>query len=133
VVDRFSEGTVTILFTDVEDSTGLGARSGDVSAREILRIHDELIRTQIEQHGGREVKSLGDGFMVAFASARRALACAVAIQRALEEQRRQAPDATVRVRMGLNAGEAIHEEGDLFGSAVGAAARISAKGAAGRS
>ncbi|MFN2388284.1 MAG: AAA family ATPase [Actinomycetota bacterium] len=125
--DRFAEGTVTVLFTDVEGSTGLGERAGDISARRILRAHDDLIRVRVEEHGGREIKSLGDGFMVAFPSARRAVECAVAIQRALHEVSRGSADDALRVRMGLNAGEAIHEGGDLFGSAVSAAARISDK------
>lgn len=120
------EGTVTILFTDVEGSTGLGARTDDESARNILRTQEELIRAHVADHGGRQVKNLGDGLMIAFSSARRALACAIAIQRELEEKRRVEPVLVPRVRMGLNSGEAIHEEGDLFGAAVSAAARISA-------
>ncbi|MDQ3646212.1 MAG: AAA family ATPase [Actinomycetota bacterium] len=125
-IEEFPEGTVTLLFTDVEGSTGLGERAGDQTARRILREHDDLIRSQVAAHGGREVKALGDGFMVGFSSARRAVECAIAIQRAFEEQRRRGA-ASVHVKMGLNAGEAIHEDGDLFGSAVSAAARIAGK------
>jgi len=121
------EGTVTVLFTDVEGSTDLTTRRGDEAAQAILRAQRELVRQQVEQHCGHEVKSLGDGFMVAFASARKAVACAVGIQRALEEHNRQHPDQQVQVRIGLNTGEAIQEEADLFGAAVDAAARIAAK------
>lgn len=127
------EGTVTVLFTDVEGSTGLGTRSGDQSAREILRPQEELIRKKVAEHGGEEIKFLGDGFMIGFSSARQGLACAVAIQRALEQERRVHPDGVLPVRMGLNAGEAIREGDDLFGSAVSAAARISAKARGARS
>ncbi len=127
------EGTVTVLFTDVEGSTGLTTRQGDERARDVLRAHEELVRQQVEEHGGREVKAIGDGFMVAFASARRAVACAVGIQRALEEHnQRQPPDEQVQVRIGLNTGEAIREEADLFGEAVNAAARIAAKARGGQ-
>ena len=77
------EGTVTVLFTDVEGSTDLTTRRGDEAAQAILRTQRELVRRQVEQHSGHEVKSLGDGFMVAFASARKAVACAVGIQKAL--------------------------------------------------
>jgi len=121
------EGTVTVLFTDVEGSTDLTTRRGDEAAQAILRTQRELVRQQVEEHCGHEVKSLGDGFMVAFASARKAVACAVGIQRALEEHNRQHPDQQVQVRIGLNTGEAIKEEADLFGAAVDAAARIAAK------
>jgi class 3 adenylate cyclase/tetratricopeptide (TPR) repeat protein len=126
------EGTVTVLFTDVEGSTDLTTRRGDEAAQAILRTQRELVRQQVEQHSGHEVKSLGDGFMVAFASARKAVACAVGIQRALEEHNRQHPDQQVQVRIGLNTGEAIQEEADLFGAAVDAAARIAAKAKGGQ-
>lgn len=124
--DQFLEGTVTLLFTDVEGSTELTARSGDVASRHLLKQHESVIRDQVERHGGREVKALGDGFMVAFSSARRAITCAVEIQRALDRIHAAGADG-IRVRIGLNAGEAIHEGDDLFGSAVNAAARIAAQ------
>jgi len=128
VAHELPEGTVTVLFTDVEGSTDLTTRRGDEAAQGILRAQRELVRQQVERHSGHEVKSLGDGFMVAFASARRAVACAVSIQRALEEHnRQQPPEQQVRVRIGLNTGEVILEEADLFGAAVNAAARIAAK------
>lgn len=116
------EGTTTLLFTDVEGSTHLGARSGDDAARDVLRRLEEIVRAQVAEHGGVEVKALGDGLMVAFHSARKAVACAAAVQRDLDEARKK--DELPRVRIGLNAGEVIHEDGDLFGSAVSAAARI---------
>ena len=78
-----AQGTVTILFTDVEGSTDIAARRGDEPARRILKSHEEIVRREVENHGGREVKALGDGFMVAFVSARRALDCAVARSRSL--------------------------------------------------
>jgi class 3 adenylate cyclase/tetratricopeptide (TPR) repeat protein len=126
------EGTVTVLFTDVEGSTDLTTRRGDEAAQAILRTQRELVRRQVEQHCGHEVKSLGDGFMVAFASARKAVACAVGIQRALEQHNREHADQQVQVRIGLNTGEAIQEEADLFGEAVNAAARIAAKAKGGQ-
>jgi class 3 adenylate cyclase/tetratricopeptide (TPR) repeat protein len=132
MAQELPEGTVTILFTDVEASTDLVTRRGDEAAQEILRAQRELVRAQVKRHSGHEVKSLGDGFMVAFASARRAVACAVGIQRALEQHNRQHPDEQVRVRIGLNTGEVIQEEEDLFGEAVNAAARIAAKARGGQ-
>jgi class 3 adenylate cyclase/tetratricopeptide (TPR) repeat protein len=117
---------VTILFTDVEGSTDLRTRQGDASAHEILRAHEDVVRSCVEQHGGREVKSLGDGFMIAFASARRALACAVSIQQAVEVRKIES-SAGVRVRIGVNTGEVLEEGDDLYGQAVNAAARIAAR------
>jgi len=122
------EGTVTILFTDVEGSTALTARKGDQAARALFRAHEDLVRQQVKAYGGHEVKAMGDGFMVAFASAPGAVACAVGIQHALTEHNSTQPaDEQLLVRIGLNTGKAIREQGDLFGATVNAAARIAAK------
>ena len=76
------DGTVTIMFSDIEDSTVLTERLGDQAWQELLRKHNALIREQLRAHGGYEVKTMGDGFMVAFQSAKKGLDCAIAIQRA---------------------------------------------------
>ena len=81
--------------------------------------------------GGFEVKSQGDGFMVAFSSARRAVDCAIAIQRAFAAQGEETPDEAIRVRIGLHTGEAIRERDDFFGRNVILAARIAAQAAGG--
>jgi class 3 adenylate cyclase/tetratricopeptide (TPR) repeat protein len=125
--EDLTEGTVTVLFTDVEGSTELRARLGDQTAHELLRANEQLIRQEITSHGGRDVKGLGDGVMAAFGSARRAVACAAGIQRALEQHNREHLDENVAVRIGVNSGEVSEEGGDLFGTAVNAAARVAAK------
>jgi class 3 adenylate cyclase/tetratricopeptide (TPR) repeat protein len=121
------EGTVTVLFTDVQGSTELRNLHGDEAAGSMLRAQEDLVRRQIEAHSGREVKALGDGFMVAFGSARKAVSCAVAIQKALHEHNHANPGREVHIRIGLNSGEVSQQEGDLFGAAVNAAARVAAK------
>ena len=77
--------------------------------------------------GGYEVKAQGDGFMLAFASARRAITCARAIQEAVGEQLGEHPDGPVRVRIGLHTGEAIRQDSDYYGKNVVVAARIAAQ------
>jgi len=116
----------TVLFTDVEGSTALTQRLGDARAREVLRAHERIVREALKAHGGSEVKTMGDGFMASFSSATRALECAIAMQRAFAEHNESAEEP-IRVRIGLNAGEPIAEEEDLFGTAVILAARIAAK------
>jgi class 3 adenylate cyclase/pimeloyl-ACP methyl ester carboxylesterase len=116
----------TILFTDVEGSTALTERVGDAKAREVLRAHERIVREALRAHGGAEVKAMGDGFMASFASATRALECAIAMQRAFAAHNETAGEP-IRVRIGLNAGEPIAEERDLFGTAVNMAARIAAE------
>jgi class 3 adenylate cyclase len=120
----------TILFTDVEESTALTDRLGDAKARDVLRTHEGIVRDALHAHGGSEVKTMGDGFMASFSSATKALECAIAMQRAFEEHNESAEEP-IRVRVGLNAGEPIAEEEDLFGTAVIRAARIAALAAGG--
>src|SRR3990172_9106344 len=133
MLEKLPEGTVTLLFTDVEKSTDLRTSRGDETAHALLQTQGELVRAQIGEHGGHEVKSMGDGFMVASASARSAVGCAVGIQRRLDEDNRaRPPEDNVHVRIGLNTGEVVKQDGDLFGEAVNAAARIMAKATGGQ-
>lgn len=129
---REPEGTVTVLFTDIEDSSGIVQRFGDERARAVFREHDQLLRRVLREHSGLEVKHQGDGLMMAFSSARRAVACAIAIQRAIAERNRARPEAPLRVRIGLNTGEVIAEEQDYFGEAVILASRIKDQASAGQ-
>ena len=114
----------------MEGSTALTQRLGDAKAREVLREHERIVREALRAHGGSEIKHTGDGIMASFASASRALECAIATQRALAQHNESAGEP-IRVRIGLNAGEPIAEEKDLFGTAVIVAARIAAQAAGG--
>lgn len=116
------DGTVTVMFSDIEGSTVLNERLGDVRWVELLRRHHAIVRAGVADHGGFEVKAQGDGFMIAFPSARRAVDCARAIQRDLAD----GLGDEVRVRIGLHTGEAIREENDFYGRNVVLAARIAA-------
>ena len=84
-----------------------------------------MVREALKSHGGSEVKTMGDGFMASFSSATRALECAIAVQRAFAEHNESAEEP-INVRIGLNAGEPIAEDDDLFGTAVNRATRITA-------
>jgi class 3 adenylate cyclase len=117
---------VTILFTDIEGSTSLTQRLGDAKAQELIRTHNTIVRDALKACGGSEVKHTGDGIMASFPSASRALECAIAIQRAVAAQVGEHPEMPLRVRIGLNAGEPVVEDQDLFGTAVQLAARICA-------
>jgi adenylate cyclase len=124
-VEAADGGTVTILFSDIESSTELATSLGDIGWYELLETHNRIFRAQLTRFGGSEVKSQGDGFMLTFPSARRAVRFAVAIQRSLEAADHGEPFRRVRVRMGLHTGEAIIDDsGDLFGQHVIIASRI---------
>lgn len=117
------DGTVTLLFTDIENSTNITERLGDMRWMEVLRWHNATIRERVLEHGCFEVKSQGDGFMIACQSARRALNCATAVQRDLAS-RNLGEDEPIRVRMGLHTGEVLKDADDFFGKHVILASRI---------
>jgi class 3 adenylate cyclase len=117
------DGTVTIMFSDIEGSTAMNERLGDKRWLEVLREHNAIVRKQVKTHGGFEVKSAGDGFMLAFQSARRALQCAIDMQRGFAARNEKAAEP-IRVRIGLHAGEAIKEGEDFLGKHVNLAARV---------
>ncbi len=124
------DGKVTILFSDIENSTLMTERLGDQRWLEVLRAHNALFRRLVSAHGGSEVKNQGDGFMLVFPDSRRAVECAIAIQRELADHD-LVQGERLRVRMGMHAGEAIREEGDFFGRSVILAARIAAQASGG--
>jgi DNA-binding NarL/FixJ family response regulator/class 3 adenylate cyclase len=111
------EPFVTILFTDLVGSASLFERHGDEAADAIRREHFDLLRRPVAEHGGREVKSTGDGLMVAFPSAVSAVRCAVDMQRA-------AAEAGHELRVGLDAGEPLPEGEELYGTPVIVASRL---------
>jgi class 3 adenylate cyclase/pimeloyl-ACP methyl ester carboxylesterase len=129
-----SAGTRTILFTDLVGHTEMMRLLGDERGRDVLREHERITRDLLRQHGGVEVKTMGDGFMASFTSVMKAMDCAIALQRAFASWNdgpgaQQA--APLQVRVGLNAGEPIEEDGDLFGSTVIMASRVAAQAGAG--
>ena len=115
----------TFLFTDLERHTEMLQRLGDVAGRAALREHERSAQSAIRRHGGVAIKGTGDGFLASFGSAQRALACAAELQRACAEHDVDGW-GELKVRIGINAGEPIAEESDLFGSSVNLAARITA-------
>ncbi len=117
------DGTVTILFTDIESSTVLMERLGDTAFLNFLAWHDRVIRDAAGEHRGFVVKSQGDGFMLAFPSAAFALRAALSMRERIGAGFNGLP---VRIRAGLHAGEAIKHDNDFYGRTVVIAARISA-------
>jgi eukaryotic-like serine/threonine-protein kinase len=117
------DGRATIAFSDIEGSTQLTERLGDVAMQELLRKHNDVVRRAVANHAGNEVKTQGDGFMLTFADPERAARCALEIQRTMFDD--------VRVRIGLHVGTVIREAGDFFGRTVILAARVASTATAG--
>jgi class 3 adenylate cyclase len=120
----------TFMFTDIVGSTSLIESIGDEAWEDVLRRHDETLRTQIGSHRGRVVHPTGDGFFASFAETSDGVACAVAIQRTLSEHRNRDGFAP-QVRIGLHAAEATEMGDDYAGIGVHEAARVGALAEAG--
>lgn len=120
----------TILFTEFDGHEESIRRLGDTRGRELLREHERVIRTALQRFGGAEIKAMGEGFLASFSSAQSALECAVEIQQQFASHPGVGAEH-IRVRVGINAGEPISEDDDLFGTAVIATARIAGEAAAG--
>jgi len=117
-VQEIPEGTVTVLFTDLVESTQLNQELGDERAREIGREVEEMARDAVASNRGALIKEMGDGLMAAFSSVRRAIAAARDMQLQMRRLHRNGLDAGVQMRIGLHTGEVIDEDGDLHGETV---------------
>jgi len=123
------DGMVTILFSDIEDSTTLNERLGDDAWVRLLGSHDRLVHERVNQYGGHVVKSQGDGFMIAFREPADAVRAGIDIQDALSDGAgdRRLRKTPIKVRVGIHCGTAIERDGDLFGKNVAMAARVAAQ------
>ena len=126
------QGLLTILFTDLEGSTAMTQRLGDARAQEVVRAHNTIVRREVLARGGTEVKHTGDGIMATFPSAARAVAAAVAMQHGTRAYNDAHPETAFNIAIGLNAGEPVAEDADVFGSAVQMAARTCAQARGGQ-
>jgi class 3 adenylate cyclase len=119
-----ADGTVTLLFSDMHDYTGMTERLGDQAALRVVADHNRIVRTQCQAHGGFEVELRGDGFLVAFPTPLAGVRCAVALQRGFEAYSRGHPEQPIRLRVGLHCGEALRDEDKFFGKTVIQAFRV---------
>ncbi len=117
---RRDRALMTVLFTDIVNSTERAALLGDARWRELLVTHEQLLRREVEAAGGRVVKLIGDGSLCTFAGPARAIRCA-------ERLRTAASEGELAIRAGLHTGECELIDGDVAGIAVHIAARVSAQ------
>ena len=118
---------VAVLFTDIVGSTALTQARGDDAAQLVAHAHNEVVRDALALHGGREIKHTGDGIMATFPQITSAVDGAVAIQQACQRANAADPELGLGICIGINAGEPIHEGGDIFGTPVQMAARVLSK------
>ncbi len=124
-------GSVTVVFTEIVNYDETTARNGDVAGQELLRIHNGIVDAAVQEFNGTRIKQTQTGAMLSFADCTRAVDAAVAIRDRLAGHTRGNPAFPVTVRIGLNCGEPITEDDDLFGSTVQLAARIAAHAGSG--
>jgi class 3 adenylate cyclase len=121
-----------VLFTDIEGSTALTQRLGDIGALRVLRRHDDVVRVALKTSAGLEIKHTGDGIMASFSSVARAVECSIRILQGIGEHIAERSDESLSLKIGLAAGEPVTEGDDLFGATVQLAARLCDRAGANR-
>ena len=132
--NRIEEGRtahLTILFTDIEGSTALVEQLGDERWDQVLSAHDVVVRRALAAHGGREIKTVGDGFLAVFSRATPAVLAGLDVQARLREVAVPGVPGGLRVRVGVHSGAVICRGGDVIGRSVNLARRITSAAAGG--
>ena len=115
---------ITVLFTDIAGSTAMTQALGDAGAQEVVRAHNRVVREALTQFRGREVKHTGDGIMASFEQASDGVEAAIMMQKGATGHTQNNPNLPLFLKIGINSGEPIQEDNDLFGSTVQMSARI---------
>lgn len=119
-----SRKPITILFTDIVDSTRYWGRKGDIEGRLMVDQHNRLVFPVVRKFKGKIVKTIGDAVMASFHSRENAILAAIGIQQALDEYRKKDDKFTLQLRIGLHTGQALVEKRDIFGDTVNIASRV---------
>ncbi len=126
LASKFTESRrwITILFTDIVDSTRHWDELGDVDTRVLIEQHNSALIPLVEEYGGDMIKTIGDSIMATFLEPANAVQAAIAMQHCLHDVREKNPEFELKIRIGIHRGRALVEQGDVFGNAVNVASRI---------
>ncbi|MCW8861146.1 MAG: adenylate/guanylate cyclase domain-containing protein, partial [Rhodospirillales bacterium] len=119
-----STAPTAIVFTDIAGSTAMTQDLGDSAAQKIIRLHNRIVREAVTSNGGREVKHTGDGIMASFPNVTGGVAATIEMMKRVRQDNEKMPETPLHLKIGINAGEPISEDDDLFGSSVQLAARL---------
>lgn len=122
---------ITVLFTDIIESTRHWNELGDIEARIQVETHDALLKAVVREFHGTLIKTIGDSLMVTFEEPDNAIRAAIAMQQQLEEERQKDPDFELKIRIGLHRGPALVEEDDVYGNTVNVASRVESEAGSG--
>jgi adenylate cyclase len=125
-------GLISVLFTDIAGSIDLTQDKGDDAAQQVVHAHNQIVRDALLQFNGKEIKHTGDGIMASFTITSNSVEAASTIQRRAAAHNHANPDLPLNLKIGINAGEPISEDDDLFGTTVQIAARIVAEAGPGQ-
>ncbi len=117
-------GPVTVVFTDMVGSTALTQTMGDEVAQQVVRAHNRIVRDALTRFAGKEIKHTGDGIMASFSNTSKGVEASIDMQENVRHHNINNPDLPLHIKIGINAGEPIVEENDLFGTTVQLSARI---------
>ena len=123
-------GPITVLFTDIAGSTAMTQTLGDAGAQQVVRVHNRIVREALSKNVGKEVKHTGYGIMASFTKTTDGVQASIEMQMGTVIHNQQNPNLPLHLKIGLNAGEPIAEDGDLFGTMVQLSARIVDKASA---
>ncbi len=118
------KGPITVMFTDMVGSTALTQTRGDAVAQQVVHAHNNIVRDSLTLFNGKEVKHTGDGIMAAFSNTSNGVEAGAHIQMKVAAHNQDNPDLPLHIKIGINAGEPIAEDDDLFGTTVQLTARI---------
>lgn len=121
--EQTSKGTIAVMFTDIAGSTAMTQEHGDAGAQEVVRMHNRIVRAALTTYKGREVKHTGDGIMASFNNTAQSVEAAIYIQQKVAQEN-PSQRIPLGIKIGINAGEPIVEDDDLFGTTVQLSARI---------
>ena len=119
-------GPLAVLFTDIVGSTSMTVSVGDDAAQYVVRTHNRIVRSALTNFSGREVKHTGDGIMASFATVSNAVEAAIEMQERVIANNAAEGDIPLHLCIGINAGEPVVEDDDLFGVTVQLSARLCA-------